>query len=150
MHAETDLARVEHSALRLLAGLPTAPARLKVSAGEYTVELEWPAVAAAPGPTATQAVPSPEPAPAQVADEHDYICAPTVGVFYAAASPGTEPFVAEGQAVAAGQQVGIVEAMKLMIPITAEAPGTVAAVLKANGDAVEYGERLIALTPDRP
>ncbi|WP_343044371.1 acetyl-CoA carboxylase biotin carboxyl carrier protein, partial [Micromonospora maritima] len=73
--------------------------------------------------------------------------APTVGVFYRAPEPGAKPFVAEGDIVQPGQQVGIVEAMKLMIPVHADAHGTVVEVLRADGAPVEYDEPLLALSP---
>jgi acetyl-CoA carboxylase biotin carboxyl carrier protein len=46
-----------------------------------------------------------------------------------------------------GQQIGIVEAMKLMIPVNADVHATVVKVLRENGTGVEYGERLFALAP---
>ncbi|GAA5069189.1 acetyl-CoA carboxylase biotin carboxyl carrier protein [Thermocatellispora tengchongensis] len=76
-----------------------------------------------------------------------HIGAPTVGVFYRAPEPGAEPFVAVGDTVAAGQQVGIVEAMKLMIPVQAERAGRVVEVLVEDATQVEYGEPLIAYVP---
>jgi acetyl-CoA carboxylase biotin carboxyl carrier protein len=58
--------------------------------------------------------------------------------------------VSEGDVVGAGQQVGIVEAMKLMMPVEADQRGRVTAVLVKDGQAVEYGERLLALGPVGP
>ncbi|WP_220139640.1 acetyl-CoA carboxylase biotin carboxyl carrier protein subunit [Nocardia sp. GTS18] len=71
------------------------------------------------------------------------LTAETVGVFYRAPEPGAAPFVAVGDPVRAGQQVGIIEAMKLMIPVTAAREGVVAEILVDNGDAVEHGQALI-------
>ncbi|WP_067689460.1 acetyl-CoA carboxylase biotin carboxyl carrier protein [Nocardia jejuensis] len=71
------------------------------------------------------------------------LAAETVGVFYHASEPGASPFVAEGDPVRAGQQVGIVEAMKLMIPVTATKEGVVAEILVGDGEAVEHGQALI-------
>ncbi|MEV0431780.1 acetyl-CoA carboxylase biotin carboxyl carrier protein subunit [Nocardia sp. NPDC050413] len=71
------------------------------------------------------------------------LTAETVGVFYRAPEPGAAPFVAVGEPVRAGQQVGIIEAMKLMIPVTATREGVVAEILVDNGDAVEHGQALI-------
>ena len=75
------------------------------------------------------------------------VCAPTVGTFYRAPEPGAAPFVAEGDQVRRGQQVGIVEAMKLMIPIESEPTAVVAAIHVADGRPVEYGEPLLTLRP---
>ena len=74
-----------------------------------------------------------------------YVCAPTVGVFYRAPEPGAKPFVAEGDMVSAGDQVAIVEAMKLFLPVEADQSGRVGRFLVADGSSVEFGERLIAI-----
>ncbi|MBH0776520.1 acetyl-CoA carboxylase biotin carboxyl carrier protein [Nocardia bovistercoris] len=73
------------------------------------------------------------------------VTAETVGVFYRLPEPGAAPFVTEGDPVRTGQQVGIVEAMKLMIPVTASAAGRVLEFLVENGEAVEYGAPLLRL-----
>ncbi|GAA1604130.1 hypothetical protein GCM10009679_04970 [Saccharothrix algeriensis] len=70
-----------------------------------------------------------------------------MGTFYRAAEPGTPPFVAEGDHVRRGQQVAIIEVMKLMIPVEAEHDGQVVAVHVADGTSVEYGDRLLTLAP---
>lgn len=144
------LETVEHSALRLLSGFRTPPARLQITVGTVTVAAEWPSADGARPMVAVDAAPPVEltvPHVDAAADDGHYVCAPTVGVFYRAPQPGDPPFVDEGDVVVAGQQLGIVEAMKLMIPVTADAPGTVVKVLKDDEEAVEYGERLFALGP---
>ena len=78
------------------------------------------------------------------------ICAPTVGTFYRSPEPGAPPFVVEGDRVRRGQQIGIVEAMKLMIPLQAEHDGQVVAVLMEDGSPVEYGDRLFAVSAAGP
>jgi acetyl-CoA carboxylase biotin carboxyl carrier protein len=65
-----------------------------------------------------------------------------VGTFYAAPSPGAEPFVREGDHVKAGQVLCIIEAMKLMNEIEAKMDATILKVLVENGVAVEYGQPL--------
>ncbi|MGH3427261.1 MAG: acetyl-CoA carboxylase biotin carboxyl carrier protein, partial [Mycobacteriales bacterium] len=82
----------------------------------------------------------------EAAPEVHYLTSPAVGVFYRAPEPGTAPFVSEGDTVVTGQQVGIIQAMKLMIPIEADQAGRVLDVLKSNGEPVEYGEKLFAFT----
>ena len=62
-----------------------------------------------------------------------------VGTFYAAASPGSDPFVAVGDSFSEGQTLCILEAMKLMNEIIAEEAGVVTEIAVENGDAVEYG-----------
>jgi acetyl-CoA carboxylase biotin carboxyl carrier protein len=66
-------------------------------------------------------------------------------VFYRAPQPGAPAFVSEGDLVAPGQQVAIIEAMKLMIPVEADRVGRISAVLVSDGQPVEYGQPLFAL-----
>jgi acetyl-CoA carboxylase biotin carboxyl carrier protein len=68
-----------------------------------------------------------------------------VGTFYSAPEPGAEPFVTVGDEVRAGQQIAILEVMKLMTPVGADRAGRVAEVLVPDGTSVEYGTGLIAL-----
>jgi len=73
------------------------------------------------------------------------ITSPFVGTFYRAPSPDTAAFVEMGDTVRKGQVVCIVEAMKLMNEIEAEADGRVAEILVQNGAHVEYGQAMIRL-----
>ncbi len=97
-----------------------------------------PAVAAAP------IVPSPEPAQAPEPEGH-VVKSPMVGTFYRSAQPGAAPFVEIGDTVAQGDTLCIVEAMKLMNEIEADASGTIKAILADNGQAVEFGQPLFVL-----
>ncbi|MEV4538584.1 acetyl-CoA carboxylase biotin carboxyl carrier protein subunit [Asanoa sp. NPDC049518] len=149
------LDEVRRSAQSLLADLGHRPRALRIRAGDVVVEMEWTAQEAAAGPAApapaATAAPQ-EAAPAPAADEPALppgvgVCAPIVGTFYRAPEPGATPFVAEGDQVRRGQQVGIVEAMKLMIPVEADADGRVVALHVADGAAVEFGERILTIDP---
>ncbi len=82
------------------------------------------------------------PAPA---DAGKAINAPIVGVFYAAPSPDSEPYVSVGKRVKKGDVVCIIEAMKCMNEIQAEEDGEITAVLATNGELVEYGQPLFAI-----
>ena len=73
------------------------------------------------------------------------IKSPLVGTFYSAASPEDEAFVKEGDSIAKGQVLGIIEAMKLMNEIESDYSGTIIKVLVKNGDMVEYGEPLFVV-----
>jgi oxaloacetate decarboxylase alpha subunit len=73
--------------------------------------------------------------------------APMVGVFYRASQPGAPPFVEVGDAVAAGQTLCILEAMKLMNEVKAEVEGVVRTIHVQNGQAVEFGQALFDLEP---
>ena len=68
-----------------------------------------------------------------------------VGTAFTAPEPGAAPFVAVGDAVAAGDTVLIVEAMKVMNTITAPRAGTVRAILVENGQPVEFDEILLVI-----
>jgi acetyl-CoA carboxylase biotin carboxyl carrier protein len=155
------LGRVRHHAALFVSELPRPPRALRVRAGAVSLDVEWaqehgtvpggaePAVALPVAPvtgrvTAGRAGTQTTEPVAEADPEVHYLTSPTVGVFYRAPEPGTAPFVSDGDTVVAGQQVGIIEAMKLMIPIVADQAGRVVEVLKENGEPVEYGERLFA------
>jgi oxaloacetate decarboxylase (Na+ extruding) subunit alpha len=72
---------------------------------------------------------------------------PMVGTFYRAPQPGADPFVQEGDTVEPGQTLCILEAMKLMNEVKAEAEAVVRRICVENAQAVEYGELLFELEP---
>jgi len=73
--------------------------------------------------------------------------APMVGVFYRAPQPGAPAFVEEGETVAAGQTLCILEAMKLMNEIKADVSGVVRSIHVGNAEPVEFGQLLFELEP---
>jgi len=83
------------------------------------------------------------------AEDLHTVKSPIVGTFYAAPSPGAEPFVKVGDHVEAGQVLCIVEAMKLMNEIESDASGEIMRIFVENGQPVEYGEPLFAIRPSR-
>jgi oxaloacetate decarboxylase alpha subunit len=122
--------------------------------GEITVEEEGmrvsvrrtpevPAVAAQ-GP---EPLPSEAPEVAPGADGLFRVESPMVGTFYRAPQPGAPPFVEEGDPVAQGQTLCILEAMKLMNEIKAEIEGIVRTIHVRNAEPVEYGQLLLELEP---
>lgn len=76
------------------------------------------------------------------------INSPMVGTFYRAAAPDEPPFVEVGDRIRKGQTVCIIEAMKLMNELEAEAGGEVVEIMVQNGDPIEYGQLLLRLNPD--
>jgi len=108
--------------------------------------------AAAPGP-APAGDPSPAPAsPAPAAPPPDdeklvTIDSPMVGVFYSAPAPGEAPYASVGDIIEEGHTVCIVEAMKLMNEVSAKYRARVERVLVENGEPVEFGQALFAVTP---
>ncbi|MDR1850184.1 MAG: acetyl-CoA carboxylase biotin carboxyl carrier protein [Zoogloeaceae bacterium] len=70
---------------------------------------------------------------------------PMVGTFYRSPSPGANAFVEVGQAVKQGDTLCIIEAMKLLNEIEADASGVIKAILVENGQPVEFGETLFII-----
>jgi len=94
--------------------------------------------AAAPQATPAPAAPTPE-------SEGHVVKSPMVGTFYRSASPGAKAFVEVGDSVQQGDVLCIVEAMKLMNEIEADASGTIKAVIAENGQPVEFGQPLFII-----
>jgi acetyl-CoA carboxylase biotin carboxyl carrier protein len=97
------------------------------------------APAAAPAAAAAPADASPAPSAASA------IKSPMVGTVYLAPNPEAKNFVSVGDKVAAGDTLVIVEAMKVMNPITATGAGTVKAILVDNGQPVEFDQPLVVV-----
>jgi acetyl-CoA carboxylase biotin carboxyl carrier protein len=95
------------------------------------------AVQAAPAAVAAATVAAPQ--------EGHFVRAPMVGTFYRAPAPGSANFVEVGQAVAGGQTLCIIEAMKTMNQIEADRAGVVAAILVENGHPVEFDQPLMLI-----
>lgn len=129
---------------------------LEVTEGEEKVRIAK-HLYAAPAPAATVHVAAPAaiaaPAAAAPAEgsaesglpEGHVVKAPMVGTFYRASAPGAKPFVEVGQTVAVGDPLFIIEAMKLMNEIEADAAGVIKAILVENGQPVEYGQPLAVI-----
>jgi acetyl-CoA carboxylase biotin carboxyl carrier protein len=96
-------------------------------------------------PPLTAAAPAAETAAAPVDDHAGAQKSPMVGTAYLAAEPGAPNFISIGDKVAVGDTLLIVEAMKVMNPITSEASGTVKAILVENGQPVEYDQPLVVI-----
>ena len=131
-------------------------AELEIKEGEEVVRLsripKAHAVAAlapaAPAPVYLAAAPAPVVAEAPAVDAlpaGHVVKAPMVGTFYASATPGTPAFVKVGQQVAAGETLGIIEAMKMFNQIEADVAGTVKAILVENGQPVEFDEPMFVI-----
>lgn len=161
--ASDGIAHLCRQAVTLIEATDRPLKRVRVRAGDLTIEVEWPESGAPPDISAPLVAPpngrvaAPDTpgsvvpgdiATVQSADDGSFVvCAPLVGTFYRASSPGARPFVEVGDDVVAGQQVAIVEAMKLMNPVEIEQPGRVREVLVPDGSPVEYGEALFVLVP---
>src|SRR3954449_1492616 len=130
-------------------------AELEITEGEEKVKIvKGGVVNMAAAPAAVLALPAPAaaaPAPAATTaeppqgQEGHVVKAPMVGTFYRTPSPDAKAFVEVGQAVKEGDTICIIEAMKLMNEIEADASGSVKAILVENGQPVEYGQPLFIL-----
>ena len=104
-----------------------------------------PAVAPA-APVAAPAAASPAETPVvDIANHPGAVTSPMVGTAYLAPEPGASDFVKEGESVKEGQTLLIIEAMKVMNPITAPKSGVVKSIIISNAQPVEYGEVLVII-----
>lgn len=146
------LEAVCRSVTELARSTPKPPRRIRMQDGQTRVEIEWPDPlraadpSGAPADAALFADESGGPA-ADPADPPAYVRAPMVGTFYHASSPDSPPFVQVGDVIQQGQQVGVLEAMKIMNNVTAELGGRVVEVFVGNAQRVEFDEPLLALEP---
>jgi acetyl-CoA carboxylase biotin carboxyl carrier protein len=90
--------------------------------------------------------PSVEPQPTEEEEPSGHIVrSPMVGTFYRAPSPGAKPFVSEGDQVALGDTLCIIEAMKILNQIEADKSGKVTRILIENGQPVEFNQPLFVI-----
>jgi acetyl-CoA carboxylase biotin carboxyl carrier protein len=137
----------------------TGVAELEVQRGENRVRIRTKFGAEAsvviPQPAAAATLTAAPPAPPVKADvpvarETDslvYVKSPIVGTYYDSSSPGAPPFVRIGEHVTPGKVLCIIESMKLMNEIEADAAGVIESKLVQNGQPVEYGEALFGIRP---
>ena len=107
-----------------------------------------PAPAAAAPPTTPLPAPASPPAPASeeaAANHPGAVKSPMVGTVFLAGEPGAPPFVTAGASVKEGDTLVIVEAMKVMNPITAPRAGTVREVLVQDAQPVEFDQPLVII-----
>ncbi|MEV0161342.1 acetyl-CoA carboxylase biotin carboxyl carrier protein [Nonomuraea fuscirosea] len=138
-----DAENLAHQLVTLLRQLPETPTRIRVQQGSNSLEVEWPDTATGPArpAPATEALDAPD----DGAERMECVRAPMIGTFYRAAKPGAPPFVEEGAEVVAGQQVGVIESMKLMTPIETKCSGIVRRILVPDATSVEYDHPLIEI-----
>ena len=134
---QAGLAELEYEteavAIRLSRVSNTAPAVAMAPAAAAPVSAASLSAGSAPAEPA---------APANPADHQGALTSPMVGTVYTAPEPGAAEFVTEGDMVKAGQTLFIVEAMKVMNPITAPAAGKVTKIFVQNAQPIEFGEAL--------
>jgi acetyl-CoA carboxylase biotin carboxyl carrier protein len=125
--------------VRISRALPGQTAMMAMPAAA-PVQVAAPVAAAAPASLTAGAA-----APVEAKVEGHVVKSPMVGTFYRAPSPGAKVFVEVGDRVSAGDTLCIIEAMKLLNEIEADASGVVKEVYVENGQPVEYGEPLFLI-----
>ena len=150
--ATTGDMRIDPVLVRELAELLTQNAltEIEVADGERRIKVcrepapvmgAAPAAPAAAGPISAAALqPAAEPAEEEVAGTA--VKSPMVGTAFLSSEPGAKPFVSVGDAVKAGDTLLIVEAMKVMNPITAPSAGVIMKLLISDGQPVEFDQPL--------
>lgn len=119
--------------------------KIRVSRGGGVVAAAPAAFAPAPATAPVQAAAQAE-APAAAAPSHaDALKSPMVGTVYLAPEPNTPNFISVGDSVKQGDTLLIVEAMKVMNPITANKAGTIAAILVENAQPIEFDQPLVVI-----
>jgi acetyl-CoA carboxylase biotin carboxyl carrier protein len=98
-------------------------------------------------PAAASAIAPPEAPAAEVppAADPNALKSPMVGTAYLSSEPGSDPFITVGQSVKEGETLLIIEAMKVMNPITATKGGTIKAILVENAQPVEFDQPLVVI-----
>lgn len=138
MLAETGLTEIE---------VEDGDRKIRVSRGAVAAAVAAAPVAVAAPVAAPAAAPAASPAPAAepAVDLANAVKSPMVGTAYLLPEPGAAPFVSVGDTVKTGQTLLIVEAMKVMNPITAPRDGVIKQVLIENSQPVEYDQPLIVI-----
>jgi acetyl-CoA carboxylase biotin carboxyl carrier protein len=129
--SELEIAEADGK-VRIVKASPAAPATA-------------PAANAAPAVVAAPVDRAPAESAAPAAPTGNVVKSPMVGTFYRSASPGSDPFIEIGSTVKVGDPICIIEAMKIMNEIEADAAGTIREILCENGQAVEFGQPLFVI-----
>lgn len=108
------------------------------------------ALSPAPAAIAPQIVgsgPVPPNTPTAADDAREYVTASLVGVFHNALKSGQKPLIAVGDVIREGQVIGGIETLRVMNEVDAQVAGKVVEILVTPGQAVEFGQRLLAVVP---
>jgi acetyl-CoA carboxylase biotin carboxyl carrier protein len=120
--------------------------KIKVRRDAPTAFVAAPApLAAAPAAPGAASAPVAQAAPQEEDVGGEAVKSPMVGTAFMSPEPGSKPFIAVGQSVKAGDTLLIVEAMKVMNPITAPKAGTVKKIIVSDGQPVEFDQPLVVL-----
>lgn len=131
---------------------------MEVEVGDVSVRLARPRAVVVQPTLPAGAAPAAGEAAASVAEDADagtdgaasgmrFVTAPLTGIWYSAPSPGARPYMQEGDEVAVGQVVGLIEAMKLFNEIKSDVAGTVVRMLVETGTLVKRQQPLVEIDP---
>ena len=147
--------RIDTALVRELAELLSSNdlKEIEVEDGERKIKVRRDAptaFVAAPGPLVAAPAPAASAPGAQAAPQEEdvggeAVKSPMVGTAFMSSEPGSKPFITVGQSVKAGDTLLIVEAMKVMNPITAPKAGTVKKIIVSDGQPVEFDQPLVIL-----
>ena len=139
---ESNLAEIEIKEGEESVRLARVPSGTVVAAPQV---MQAPAAPAMPMQSPVQAATGGAPKAAAELPDGDVVRSPMVGTFYASPAPDKPAFVSVGQAVKAGETLGIIEAMKMFNPIEAEVSGTVLKIMIESGQPVEFDQPLFVI-----
>lgn len=143
--AEFDLDRGDLK-IRLKFDQPAAPTAGISDLARLIASAPTPAAHSTHSPAPAPSAATPQTSAAVPAEEELHLLkSPIVGTFYGSPSPGAAPFVSPGDRVEKGQVICIVEAMKLMNEIEADASGEIVKCLVSNGQPIEFGQPLFSI-----
>jgi len=153
--AENDVVELEmemedpKGKIRLVRGNHHVPTAVTVLSAPTPLQQLAPITVSTPTPLPSASIPPPQglQAEAPALEQGISIMSPMVGTFYRAPSPDAKPYVEIGAVVEKGDVVCIIEAMKMMNEIQADARGRVLRILVENGQPIGYEQPLFLLEP---
>jgi acetyl-CoA carboxylase biotin carboxyl carrier protein len=122
---------------------------MDVTSGSVEIRLRAPKIGSGARASRDDSGAAPTMSPLREQAPGHIVTAPMIGTFYASPTPGDPPYIRLGDAVHAGQTIGIIEAMKIMNEIVSDRAGVVVEIMANNAQAVEYGSPLLRLDTSR-
>jgi acetyl-CoA carboxylase biotin carboxyl carrier protein len=147
--AETILKALRVALVDVLEAVQAIPARVRLRLNDAELDVSWrdlsiPTIPTVPVDESAQSATA---QPYASADGIHVVRSPLVGTFYRASEPGSTPFVEVGDVVTCGQQLAIIEAMKLNNAIEADCDGQVVELPVPDGSPVEFDQPLVLIKP---
>ena len=151
-HAEDGSMRIDAKLVQELADLLTKNGltEIEVEDGDRKIKVSRDLAPVAAPPAAPAAAPAPAgktPPAAPPAEEisGETVKSPMVGTAFLSPEPGADPFIAVGKPVKAGDTLLIIEAMKVMNPITAPTAGVIRKIMVSDAQPVEFDQPMVII-----